>query len=89
MAVSRSARALRSAKKASAVVIAESFSAAAMTRNWFMLVPSAAANFSTAAFKEFGSRKEKVETFVVMSVPFSVHPPSLADRSNHSELALR
>jgi hypothetical protein len=37
-----------------------------MTRNWFMLVPSAAASFSTAAFKEIGNRREKVETLVVI-----------------------
>src|SRR5436190_22179164 len=60
---------LRSAKKSSAVRIAVSFSAAAITKNWFMLVPSAAASLSIAAFRESGSRREKVATFVVIFVP--------------------
>ncbi len=68
---------LRAAKNASVVSIAVSFSAAAMTRNWFMLVPSAAASFSIAAFKESGSRNEKVAAFAVTSLSF---PRPLRDR---------
>jgi hypothetical protein len=36
------------------VCIAASFSAAATARNWFMLVPSAALTFATAAFSDSG-----------------------------------
>ena len=56
----------RAAKNFSVVCIADSFSAAAITRKWFMLVPSAAAGFSIAAFRESGSRNGNVATFVVI-----------------------
>ena len=75
MAAAGSPRPRRSAKNSSAVWIAVSFSAAAMTRNWFMLVPSAAASFSIAAFSDSGSRSENVVTFVVMSRPSLMRPP--------------
>jgi hypothetical protein len=62
----RSARFLRSAKKRS-VSIAAIFSAAATTRNWFMLVPSRSLISSSAAFIETGRRKGNVEVRVVIS----------------------
>ena len=40
-----------------------------------MLVPSASASFSTAAFKESGSRNENVVTFVVNLVSSSTPQP--------------
>ena len=52
----RSARPFRSAKKA-AVFIAASFSATAVATNWFMLMPSSRASFSTADLTDFGRRK--------------------------------
>ena len=59
-----------------AVWIADSFSAAAITRNWFMLVPSAAAIRSTAAFSEMGKRKENVDTLGVISLSPVMLPPA-------------
>ena len=37
--------------------IAASFSATAVATNWFMLMPSSRANFSTADLTDFGRRK--------------------------------
>ena len=50
-------------------------SAAAITRKWFMLVPSASASFSIAAFSETGKRSEKVDTLVVIFLSPLVLPP--------------
>jgi hypothetical protein len=52
---SRSARARRRAKYSS-VLRTAIFSATAVTMNWFMLVPSSAAIFSRASFKDTGRR---------------------------------
>src|SRR5580692_3853358 len=51
----KSARAWRSAKN-SPVVIAASFSATAVAMNWFTLMPSCFARFSTSALTERGRR---------------------------------
>ena len=72
-ALSRSPRPRRAAKYLSAVWIAVSFSAAAVTRNWFILVPSASASFSIAAFSETSKRSEKVDTVVVIFLTLLVN----------------
>lgn len=45
-----------------------------MTRNWFILVPSASAMRSTAAFSEIGNLNENVETLGVISLPPCIRP---------------
>ena len=45
-----------------------------------MLVPSAAASFSIAAFSEIGKRREKVDTLVVNFLSPAIVQPVFEDR---------
>ena len=60
------------------VSMAEIFPAAAISRNWFMLVPSRLAIFSRAVFNETGNRSGNVATRVIMLPTPSKHRSPLA-----------
>jgi hypothetical protein len=51
-------------------------SAAAATRNWVTLIPSAAASFSSACFSDTGRRNENVVTFVLTFESSTTLPPA-------------
>jgi hypothetical protein len=75
-AAALSPRPSRAVKNSSSVSIAETFSAAAMTRNWFKLAPSAPASRSTAAFNDKGSRTETVTDVSSRLCSRSFAPPT-------------